>query len=367
MSTESVVRVRPWLPGDEDAICRIAARNGLSALDPSTIRNSRSLHPFAHEFRDIPAGWVLEIDGAIVGNLSNIHMLYELGGRRLLATVASAWAVDSEHRGKALRLMSTFFRQKGVDLLLNVSASPATAKILTGMKIPRLPIPDYGRPCFWATRPRAFARAALTRRGISGAAALAWPAGFALLARDVIRQSGRGRLSSAVRRIDAFDDRFDDLWNDIAAGPVRLRAVRTRAVLEWRYRAELRERRASILIAERAGRLSGYAVLTSRPDSDAAAEGGMSLCDVADLQAAGDDPATFRDLLLACICSAREDGRDAVKFMTGTPAKRLPAERLHPISYQMPFWQQYFQAGSPELAAALAGADAWDFSLFDTF
>ena len=129
------------------------------------------------------------------------------------------------------------------------------------MKIPRIPIPDYGAPCLWALHPRAFARAALSRRSIPGAAALAWLAGLLLLGRDIVRRSGRGRLSSPVRRLEAFDDRIDSLWPNLVSGPPRLRAVRNRQVLEWRFRAELRERRIAILAAERGGTLSGYAVL----------------------------------------------------------------------------------------------------------
>jgi hypothetical protein len=52
--------------------------------------------------------------------------------------------------------------------------------------------------------------------------------------------------------------------------------------------------------------------------------------------------------------------------MTGTPAKRVPTDALRPYTYRLPLWQQYFKA-SPELAAELSTADAWDFSRFDTF
>ncbi len=97
------------------------------------------------------------------------------------------------------------------------------------------------------------------------------------------------------------------------------------------------------------------------------AELGMDLYDVADIQAAGDDPATMKDLLLGSIRIAREDGADAVKFMSGTPAKRVPADALRPYTYRLPFWQLYYKAATPELSADLATADAWDISLFDTY
>ena len=364
MKSESVVRVRPAERKDTEAIIGVLGRNGMGDPDPATWREMWDGYPFADEFRDIPTGWVLETEsGTVVGNLNNVHLLYEMSGRRLRGTVAAGWAVDSPYRGKSLRLMTTFFKQPGIDIYLNVSASPATAQVLTGMKIPRIPIPDYGIPCLWATRPRAFARAALSRRSTPGAAALAWPAGLLLRVYDTVRRSGRSHLSTSIRRFDRFDDRVDALWQQINAGPTRLRAVRTKAVLEWRFRTELRERRIAIAATERGGTLLGYAVLIRRAGSELE----MEMYDIADIQAAGDDPAIIRDLLLGSLQIAREDGMDALKFVTGMPSRRLAAEQLRPWTYHLPFWQQYFKTAAPEVAAALSTADAWDFSVFDTF
>ena len=109
--SESAVRVRPAEWKDAEAINQVTDRNGLGSLDPAIWRESWEAYPFSEEFRDIPTGWVLETDsGAVVGNLSNIQILYEMGGRRFRGTVAAAWAVDTEYRGKSLRLMTTFFR-----------------------------------------------------------------------------------------------------------------------------------------------------------------------------------------------------------------------------------------------------------------
>src|SRR5579863_2667505 len=181
MKSESAVRVRPAEWKDTEAIIGLLSRNGMGNLDPAMWREGWEGYPFADEFRNIPTGWVLETEsGALVGNLNNVHVLYEMSGRRLRGTIAAGWAVDSSYRGKSLRLMTTFFKQPHVDIFLNVSASPATAQVLTGMKIPRIPIPGYDSPCLWAIRPRAFARAALSRRSTPGAAALAWPAGLLL-------------------------------------------------------------------------------------------------------------------------------------------------------------------------------------------
>src|SRR5262249_25678738 len=116
----------------------------------------------------IPIGWVLETEnGELVGSLDNVHLLYTHGRRQIRAVIAAGWAVDPPFRGKSLALMTTFFRQPGIDLYLNVSASPAAAKILTAMRIDRIPIPKYGTPCFWVANRTAFARAALLKKAVA--------------------------------------------------------------------------------------------------------------------------------------------------------------------------------------------------------
>jgi hypothetical protein len=356
------LRIRPAVFADAEAINRVHQRNGMERFDTAAWRFCWEAYPFAQEFADVPIGWVLETDnGGVVGTIANVHMLYEMDGRRFKAAIAASWAVDATYRSQALRLNAMFFKQAGIDLWLNGSASPTTCQILTILRIPRIPIPKYNIPCFWAADHTGFARAVLRRRGLS-AIVPAFPVAMVLLARDILRRSGRGTLSNTVRPLNAFDDRFDSLWQAVRIGPSRLRAVRTRAVLEWKFSHALDVGRARILTAESAGKLVGYIILVRRQGSEL----GMELYDVADMQAAGDDPIVFKDLLLGAVQLARKEGMDAVKFTTGTPAKRAPADALRPYTYELSFWQLYYKA-SPQLSTALGSAEAWDFSLFDTY
>jgi hypothetical protein len=159
----------------------------------------------------------------------------------------------------------------------------------------------------------------------------------------------------------AFDERFDSFWDRLRTGHARLRAVRTRAVLSWRFRNEIKDNRLVIVTVERSHELAGYAVLVHRTGS----EREMNLYDIADLQSLDESPDVSRNLLLGSIRIAREEGIDAVKFLPGTPAKRQLAELMRPYTYTLPFWQQYYRA-SPPLATALSAPDIWDPSLFDT-
>ncbi|MGD0616917.1 MAG: hypothetical protein ABSB67_04570 [Bryobacteraceae bacterium] len=364
MTLDAAVQLRTATLDDTEAIRQLHERNGLGVLDSVSWRGLWDGYPFASEYRDIAIGWVLEAgDGSLVGALGNVHMLYDLDGRALKGVIATAWAVDRDYRGRSLQLMTAFLKQGGIDLWLNGSANPTASRVMEAMKLSRIPVAGYDVPCFWAASPRRFAKAAMTRKSVPGAGVLSWPAGMVLGTQDIVRRSGRGRITSAVSRIDSFDDRFDSFWLRLRKGPSRLRAVRTRAALEWRFGAQHRAAQARIIVARDGASLSGYAVLLRRQSPEL----GMELYDIADLQALRDDPAIARDLLLASIGVAREEKVDAVKIMTGAPFRRRAVDELKPYTYRLPFWQLFYKAESVELQSALANADAWDFSLFDTF
>ena len=109
-------------------------------------------------------GFVLEApDGEIVGSLDCVFLLYEFQGRRFTAIAQAGWDVDPAYRGSSLQLIGASFRLPGIDIVINGSSSLAAAKIMTALKIPRMPIPEYARPCFWAIRPGAVVKAALLR------------------------------------------------------------------------------------------------------------------------------------------------------------------------------------------------------------
>jgi hypothetical protein len=349
---------------DADAIHRLGLRNGFGPLDIPAWRARWEAYPFAAELKDFPIGWVLEADGGeVVGSFGNVPLVYELRGRRLVVAIAAEWAVDASYRNISIRLLTAFLKQPGADICVNGSANLSASKVMAGMKTPAIPEPDYAAPMFWAANPVAFARAVLRRRKLRAADFLAWPAGAALGAWDIARGSGRGRTTVPVERLGAFDRRFDGLWERLAKGPERLRAVRTAAVLDWRFGSALRENSAVLLVAGPAAQPAGYAVLLRRPN----AEQGFGLYDVADLQAVGDDPATVRSLLIHAVRAARKDGVDAVKFLTGHACKRLPALELRPYSYRIDYNQLFYRAAAPDLAAELTRPEVWDFAPFETY
>lgn len=355
-----MTHIRPATLDDFEAINAVRVRNRLTSLDQAEWRRWWLTFPFREQFEGIPIGWVLEVDSRVVGVLSNVHLLYDFGGRQVKATVAAGWAVDPEHRNRSRLLLSTHFRQEGVDLWLNDSAAPNVSQLLTAMKMERIPAPNYDVPLLWPIRYRAFAAAALRRRNTPAAGVLAWPVGIVLCIVDWARLRGRGRRPEHVRRLDAFDERFDHFWEKLRSGPLRLRAVRTSSALQWRFHKELSSRSGTILVSER-GELQGYAVLLHHYRAHL----GLNICDIADLQA--DDPEVLNELLMEASRAAHDAGMEALKFAGGDGMKRSVSLSLSPYSYRLPSWQLFYKVRDAELGRALTDPETWDFSYFDTF
>ena len=91
----------------------------------------------------------------------------------------------------------------------------------------------------------------LLRAMVKAPAQLAW--------NTIFRGKARKAQGFEVRWSDDFDERFDDLWEEVREQQGIL-LVRDRAFLNWRFR-EKPDTPCSVLVAEREGELLGYIVL----------------------------------------------------------------------------------------------------------
>lgn len=358
-----MTRVRPVKSDDLEAILQVGLRNGLSPFDPSALQKSWESHPFRTEFEGVPHGWVLEDSrGRIVGTFSNVHMMYELEGRKVKAGTAGSWAVDLEHRSASLLLAMAYFGQTGLDVLLNGSASAVASQIMPRLKAERIPSPGYDKSLFWITNRVKFTEAALRKKNVPAAGMLARLAAGGLWALDGVRRLPC-QWPPEARRPRSFGPEFDEFWERIRCGPNRLRAVRTAAALEWRFGRSLQTGRASLITLGTGASLRGYAVLLRRTRAHL----NLSQYLIGDLQALEDSPETTRALLSAALAATQEDGLDALEWQGWNSAKRRVAESLHPWSYGYAVWPLFYRTRDPDLARTLNQARVWDFSPFDAF
>jgi hypothetical protein len=358
-----MIRVRPALLADLEGIQAVLAKTGLSVFDAEERRRWLLRHPFREEFEGVPIGWVLETqDGKIVGTFSNIHMMYEIDGRRFKCGVAGSWGVDAEYRNSSLLLAMSYFNQKGVDFCFSGSASSISSRLMPVLKAERIPSRDYDLGYFWITRHRTFAEAVLRKKKIPAAGVLAPAVGLGLKATDRRRRHSAQNCTS-LKRFAEFGEEFDEFWQKLRQGRGRLRAVRTSAVLDWRFGSALRQHRAVVLGLLRGEELYGYVVLCEKDREQLK----LRQFVVADLQVLDDSSDQLVELLEAALEATRQEQLDALEWQGWNQAKRKQALSLNPRSYRYPVWPLYYKAIDPNLIPVLERADSWDFSPFDAF
>jgi hypothetical protein len=312
-------------------------------------------------------GWVLEQNGGLVGFLCNLAQTYTLNGRSLRAAVATALVVRPDFRGEGLKLVMAYVRQGNVDLLLNTTAGPETAKIFEYLKFAPLPQSGYQRSFYWVLHSRPFVTSALLK--ISAPPIASIVAGgllapvFAALNRIRVRRP-RGNLGSPkiqVLRGDAIGPEFDDLWRSKSEQSEVLWAVRDSTALRWHFTAHGRAHAPMILCAHDNRRLMGYIAITRQDTSHLK----LNRARVADLFVVDDDAATI-ERLLGAACDVASAGGASMLEAIGFPERIqrvFQASRPYQLwNHAIPFW---YKASDPELHRTLADPSHWYACLYD--
>lgn len=332
---------------DGDAVRSLREAAGMSLPDESQWRNLHAGNPARADWPDAPLGWVLHEGDRIVGCFLNLPMRWWFRGRALRVAATSGWIVLPEHRSSSIHLMTRYFSQRGTDLLLNASANPSSSKAFEAFRGRAVPGGTTSLLA-WVVHPSAALDAlripgALKSLGVHGLRA-AERAGRSLL---------RRRACSGVTILDAPDDRFDALFSRVRGASARCVQDRSAATLRWLFDGQPGGVRFVVL--ERAGQLVAYAALVRRDQH----ETGMTRYRMVDVQAVGDDPETLGRLVGATLAFAFDEGIAVVDTYGFHAQKRRALTRYLPLHRKLLQWPFYFRA-APELAAALAEADAWD-------
>jgi hypothetical protein len=72
-------------------------------------------------------GWVLETAQGIVGYQGNVPLLYQFGGRTLVAATAAGLVVEPAYRARCIVLLTSFYRQRDVDLFVTTHTTASAA------------------------------------------------------------------------------------------------------------------------------------------------------------------------------------------------------------------------------------------------
>jgi len=312
-------------------------------------------------------GWVLEVDGRIVGYLGSIPLLYHYGARSLVVATASGFAVEPAYRAYSIGLMASFYRQKNIDLFLNTSAIESVGKLVRAFHAEALPQSDYETVLFWVLDARHFLRAVANKFKMSGGistvggiiGSLALRAEKTLRRRRPRHNSGKYRISECS--VAEIGSDFEELWHRKVAERPRLFADRNQSYLRWHFTIPGSQQVTRVLRCEHEGSLVGYAVI----QFGARDETGLRTCLLADMLIRDDDPEAIKSLVARAYDFAEESGCHVFEVLGFPKHLRQALLQWKPYLRKYPACPFYFKAKDRALHDSLRHEDAWYACPFD--
>jgi hypothetical protein len=347
----------------------------VSAMNLSLGQGADSLENWHRLWRDNPAlaggrtpriGWMLEAGGNVVGFLGSIPLECSFEGKTLTAVATCRLAVEPAYRSSTHLLVTSFFRQKDVEIFLNTTATVAAGKIMTALRAVQLPQREYGEVLFWVLRPRRFANIVLQKAGVTpGLARIGGFAGGLALGGDVFfrrrsPRAGKRALSVKEMGVEELGPEFDAFWRSREGSDARIFAKRSREILRWHFEPPGTKRVARMLACNGPNGLAGYAVVRHE-----GADAGMRRTLLVDLMVESDNAEIVDLLVAAAHRSAKRAGSDVFEVV-GLPKKiRDGLRRWRPYSRQFPACPYFFKTKDRALQEKLAVEDAWYAGPFD--
>jgi hypothetical protein len=208
-----------------------------------------------------------------------------------------------------------------------------------------------------------FAKTALTVKKLPLPNILCYPAAVCLYAKDLVTVK---RLPNApsdlrVKRAASFDDRFDDLWENVAASRRILMGVRTREVLDWHFGASLQRGDTWLLTVSNGADLVAYAVFQRRDEPRT----GLKRIRLVDFQAVSRQAECLQAILLEALQIARTTGIHVLEKVGREVEDTLLIDQHAPYRRKLSAWPFYFHAPDTALNQALLSPQSWQPSSFD--
>ena len=303
-------------------------------------------------------GWVLETPQGIVGYQGSVPLLYQFGGRTLVAATAAGLVVEPAYRARCIVLLASFYRQRDVDLFVTTHTTASVASQSKALRAKALAQHDYDKVLFWVLDAHQFTKALAAKFGLrSGMAAVGTFLGSSVLRADTLRRGPRGRLANrfGVREIEVKDigDEFEALWQRKLTETPRLFADRSPASLRWHFTLPGSSSTVAVLCCHRFERLVGYAIVLHTIDR----ETGMRRSMLADILVEQDDPSVTETLLEAAYSNAVASGGHLFEVV-GLPRHiRQILIRWNPYDRKYPTDPLIYKTADEALARTLADVD----------
>ncbi len=317
--------------------------------------------------RDFPIGWVLEADKRIVGHVGHVPLFFQFDRQRLLISNGYTYVVEPEYRGYAPLLLDQYMNQKGVDVVLGHQVNLNSLPSHLGLGAQPAPVGAWDQKAVWIVSYQELIADWLGRKSLPAAGLLSYPAALALSTKDTWNRMllrRRARRESGIEMCAAFDERFDDFWEELCAEyPRKFLAWRTRADLEWRFHFALREKRIWIATFSQGGRLRAYAIFLLQKNCEP--QDRIRRLIVADFQSLDRDDSVYCAMLRAALERSRKSGIHLLVTM-GISASGTDMSVMAPHRGPLPRHStSLFKARDPKLSRALESPQAWCPSLYD--
>jgi hypothetical protein len=312
----------------------------------------------------LPMGWVLKSEKQeVLGYLGNIPLIYELDGRRLLASVAHAWVVEADYRSYSLLLLQRYFSQKVVDLFLNATVGPLAVEAFAVFESLPVPVGTWDQSAFWITNYHGFFANWLAVKNIPLANPLSYVLGGGLFLKDTLSaRQVRREHTLDLHQCTHIDSRFDDFWQALRkVNSTVLMGVRSQRALEWHFGHALQQNNAWIVTAGKGSDITAYAIF-QRQDS---AKLRLRRMRLVDFQTLDRNTPLLEPMLSWALERCRNEGIHMLECIGLRAEKQQVINKSAPHMRKLPCWMYYYKTYDQSLAKRLDDPNVWDPSQFD--
>jgi len=349
---------------DYRQIAALEAAHGLSTKSYDEWAHIHLCHPLNRDgHSEHPAGWVIESeDKQMVASVGNILLPYQFAGRRIVAATGRGLVAARAYRSASLLLLDQLLNQPDVDLFLTNALTPASAASFSALGCERVPTGEWDQSAFWITQYRGFMESALALRGSAFATPLSCPLGAAFFLKDRLTKPAIRQADVDVQACSGFDDRFDDLWEQLKCRNCSLlMAVRSRQVLEWHYRYALLQNRLWIATIRDGPRIAAYAIFDRRDNSNI----GLKRVRLVDFQSLDGTTALLESLLSWALRKCRHEGIHMLENIGAWLGNGELIDRLAPHRRRLSAWTFVYRGANPGLSERLSDPAVWAATLYD--